>query len=184
MQSRWKQKTIDEAGFKALVEELQAHEAWNVVPPEQPYGSLERLVATEVGLDLAWFLQDAVRALHDLQLVIADRSSAVPWEPTAAGESLLAQCQALGQAYRGVEDALRQTIPGFDATFRPPPPAPAPQPEQVDLRTAVWQVVKQRGPCTNTDVAKALDKRPTATHKVLQALVQQGKVARKGHDYM
>ena len=137
MQSRWKQKTIDEAGFKAVLEELQAHEAWNVVPPEQPYGSLERLVATELGLDLAWFLGDALRALHDLQLVVADSSSAVPWAQTAAGDSLLEQCQALGQAYRGVEDTLRQMFPVFDATVVPWPgrstnaPEPAPASDEV-----------------------------------------------------
>ena len=131
MQSRWKQKTIDEAGFKDLLEELQAHEAWNVVPPEQPYGSLARLVATELGLDLAWFLQDAMRALQDLQLVVAESSSAVAWERTAAGDSVLEQCQALAQAYRNVEADLRQTFSVFDATFVSPPPAPVPQPEPV-----------------------------------------------------
>ena len=49
MQSRWKQKTIDEAGFEALVDELQAHEAWNIVPPERPYGSLNALLLAEIG---------------------------------------------------------------------------------------------------------------------------------------
>ena len=63
------------------------------------------------------------------------------------------------------------------------PPAPVPQAEPVPLPTAVWQVVKQRQPCTNAAVAKALDMRPGATHRVLQALVKQGKVKRKGHDY-
>ena len=49
MQTRWHQKTIDEAGFQALVDELTAHEAWNVVPPEQPYGSLDALMMAEIG---------------------------------------------------------------------------------------------------------------------------------------
>ena len=41
MQTRWKQKTLDEEGYKALKDELRVYEAWNVVPPEQPYGSLD-----------------------------------------------------------------------------------------------------------------------------------------------
>jgi hypothetical protein len=49
MQTRWRQKMIDEAGFQALVDELTAQEAWNVVPPEQPYGSLDALLEAEIG---------------------------------------------------------------------------------------------------------------------------------------
>ena len=69
------------------------------------------------------------------------------------------------------------------APVPPPEPAPVAVEEPVHLPTAVWQVVKSLQPCTNAAVAKALDKRPTATHKVLQSLLKQGKVKRKGHDY-
>jgi hypothetical protein len=40
---------VHEAGFDALKQELSAHEAWNVVPPEQPYGSLDALLEAEIG---------------------------------------------------------------------------------------------------------------------------------------
>jgi hypothetical protein len=49
MQARWKQKTIDEAAFQRFVEELRQHEAWKVVPPEKPYGSLDALLQAEIG---------------------------------------------------------------------------------------------------------------------------------------
>jgi hypothetical protein len=49
MQRRWQQKTMDEAGFNALVDELSAHEAWKVVPPDEPYGSLDALLKAEIG---------------------------------------------------------------------------------------------------------------------------------------
>ena len=49
MQTRWEQKTLDETRFQALCEELTQVEAWNVVPPEQPYGSLEALLQAEIG---------------------------------------------------------------------------------------------------------------------------------------
>ncbi len=44
MQTRWKQRTINEAEFDALVNELSAYEAWNVVPVGQPYGSLAAML--------------------------------------------------------------------------------------------------------------------------------------------
>lgn len=49
MQSRWEQKKLDEVGFDALVQELSAYEAWKVVPPEEPYGSLKALLEAEIG---------------------------------------------------------------------------------------------------------------------------------------
>ena len=49
MKRRWEQKCLDEAGFQAIVDELKAHDAWNVVPPEQPYGSLGALLKAEIG---------------------------------------------------------------------------------------------------------------------------------------
>ena len=49
MQTRWQAKTLDETRFQALCEELAQYEAWKVVPPEQPYGSLEALLQAEIG---------------------------------------------------------------------------------------------------------------------------------------
>ena len=52
MQARWEQKCLDEEGFDALVRELSTHEAWKVVPPEQPYGTLDALLKAEIGRTL------------------------------------------------------------------------------------------------------------------------------------
>jgi ParB-like chromosome segregation protein Spo0J len=49
MKRRWDQKTRDEAGFQSLCDELARYHAWEVVPPDQPYGSLEALLQAEIG---------------------------------------------------------------------------------------------------------------------------------------
>lgn len=49
LKRRWEQKTIDEAAFDALTKELDACQAWAVVPPDQPYGSLDALLKAEIG---------------------------------------------------------------------------------------------------------------------------------------
>jgi hypothetical protein len=68
MQSRWEQRTRDDAGVKALVDELRQYEAWNVVPPEEPYGSLEVLLSEELGLaSVGDMLQEALWNLEHLE---------------------------------------------------------------------------------------------------------------------
>jgi hypothetical protein len=143
MQSRWKQKTSDEAGLRALLEEVQAHEAWNVVPSDQPYGSLARLVATELGLDLGYFLQDACRALRDLQTVLVESASTAPSERTDAGTSVLDQCQALREAYREVEQVLRQAFPAVEPPGgAPASPAAPPEPDCPPFDTTIFVLGK------------------------------------------
>ena len=46
---RWERKALTEGQFETVVEELRAHEVWNVVPPHKPYGSLEALLEAEIG---------------------------------------------------------------------------------------------------------------------------------------
>jgi hypothetical protein len=49
MQERWKQKTLDEARFQEMVNELKTYRAWEVVPTHKPYGSLDALLLAEIG---------------------------------------------------------------------------------------------------------------------------------------
>jgi len=46
---RWQRKDFTDQQFEETLEELRQQAVWNVVPPEQPYGSLEALLAAEIG---------------------------------------------------------------------------------------------------------------------------------------
>ena len=114
MQSRWKQKTLDEAGFDALVKELRQHEAWNVVPPEHPYGSLETLLQAEIG----WSEQEARTRLtvqaHPTRGLKppSQASDAEAWSP----RDLDTATRAVTRAYFG--DQATFAYAAFDAINR------------------------------------------------------------------
>src|SRR5262245_10283366 len=46
---RWQRKELTDVDFDTVVEELKAHDVWNRVPPDNPYGSLEALLEAEIG---------------------------------------------------------------------------------------------------------------------------------------
>jgi DNA-binding IclR family transcriptional regulator len=46
-----------------------------------------------------------------------------------------------------------------------------------------WEMVQQQQPCTNAQVAKALDEKRKRVHQALQALIKQEKVSKDGLHY-
>ena len=46
---RWQRKDFTEKQFEETLTELRQQEVWQVVPPEQPYGSLDALLKAEIG---------------------------------------------------------------------------------------------------------------------------------------
>jgi hypothetical protein len=46
---RWQRKDFTEQQFEETLAELRQQEVWKVVPPEQPYGSLDALLGAEIG---------------------------------------------------------------------------------------------------------------------------------------
>lgn len=46
---RWEKMSDDEREFERTLEELKQARAWERVPPDEPYGSLERLIESEIG---------------------------------------------------------------------------------------------------------------------------------------
>jgi hypothetical protein len=46
---RWHRKDFTDQQFEETLAELRQHEVWNVVPPEQPYGSLDTMLEAEIG---------------------------------------------------------------------------------------------------------------------------------------
>jgi hypothetical protein len=123
MKSRWEQRTLDDEGFKALVDELRRHEAWNVVPPEEPYGSLEALLGAELGLDQ--------QRLHDEALLPSKVDNALHealWHLESLEVYYRATPQLFAlhqQGYLAVKDACVRFAALFDPA-EPPAPAPAP----------------------------------------------------------
>ena len=89
-------------------------------------------------------------------------------------------------AYDALKDACRRLI----TLLEPPAPAvpvapraPVPQREAGTLMMAAWRMVKKLQPCTNAQVAKALDAKPKHVHRALQSLVKQGKARKEGLTY-
>ncbi len=179
MQSRWEQRTRDDAGVKALVDELRHYEAWNVVPPEEPYGSLEVLLSEELGLaSVGDMLQEALWNLEHLEA----HYRATP--------QLFELHQ---QGYLTLKDACLRFAALLDPAV-PPEPAAVPEPEGAEapprrrdqvgtLKDAVFQTVQQLGPCTNAQVKAALGEERNVVHAALQALVKQGTITKEGKTY-
>jgi hypothetical protein len=46
---RWNRKDLTSQQFDEILQELTQNEVWTIVPPEAPYGSLEALLAAEIG---------------------------------------------------------------------------------------------------------------------------------------
>ena len=46
---RWQRKDFTDQQFEETLTELRQQEVWKVVPPEQPYGSLDALLKAEIG---------------------------------------------------------------------------------------------------------------------------------------
>jgi hypothetical protein len=199
MQTRWKQKTMDEAGFDDLVKELTQYEAWKVVPPEEPYGTLGVLLQEELGLDR--FAAAALAPDHPLHDALE-----LPSQVEQALHELVGNLERLETYYRDTPQrceghqqgslALRDVCLRLAALLDPAePPAPAAVSEvegaeaptrlreQVGLQQAVWLTVKQLAPCTNSQVRQALGEQRQVTHQALQALVKQGKVTKEGETY-
>jgi hypothetical protein len=89
-------------------------------------------------------------------------------------------------AYDALKDACRRLI----TLLEPPAPAvpvapcaPVPQREAGTLMMGTWRMVKKLQPCTNAQVAKALDAKPKHVHRALQSLVKQGKARKEGLTY-
>jgi hypothetical protein len=46
---QWQRKDLTDKEFEETLQELRTQEVWKVVPPEQPYGSLDVLLEAEIG---------------------------------------------------------------------------------------------------------------------------------------
>jgi hypothetical protein len=46
---RWQRKDFTDQQFEETLEELRQHEVWKVIPPDNPYGSLQALLEAEIG---------------------------------------------------------------------------------------------------------------------------------------
>jgi hypothetical protein len=199
MQTRWKQKKLDEADFDALVKELEEYEAWKVVPPEQPYGTLGVLLQEELGLDR--FFAAALAPDHPLhdELVLPSKVDNALYEALGQLETLETYYRTTphlfalhGEGYLALTEACRR-FAALVAPAEPPAPAPAselaPDPapprlrDQVGLQQAVWLMVQQLQPCTNAQVKEALGEQRPVTHLALQTLVKKGKIIKEGETY-
>jgi hypothetical protein len=195
MQTRWKQKELDEAGFNTLVDELCQHEAWKVVPREAPYGTLGVLLQEELGLDR--FAAAALAPDHPLhdELVLPSSVDQALHEAMENLERLEAYCRATPQLFEVHQQgylALKDACLRFAALLAPAePPAPQLAPaeaptrlrNQVGLQGAVYVMVKELQPCTNAQVRAALKEQRPVVHAALQALVKKGKVVKEGETY-
>jgi hypothetical protein len=78
-------KDFTEKQFDETLQELRQQEVWNVVPPEQPYGSLEALLGAEIGCGE----QEAKRQLE----AQATGSTPKGGRPKTADSAVLSQAQ-------------------------------------------------------------------------------------------
>jgi hypothetical protein len=195
LKNRWNRKDFTDQQWEETLAELAQHAVWNVVPPEQPYGSFERLLAAELGLDLTYWLQEAQRGLRSLQTVLETVSIAEPFDAGREGISVMEMCTSLSALYRKVEGALRQAMPAFDAYFGPPPvptppapggPAPAPAPGAPGtITTQILAVLRGTpGGLTTAELATALGRKRTDTRWGLGRLVKDGRVWKEGAQYL
>ena len=46
---RWQRKDFTEKQYQEVMDELNAHRVWDIVPPEQPYGTIDALLEAEIG---------------------------------------------------------------------------------------------------------------------------------------
>jgi hypothetical protein len=49
---QWQRKDLTDKEFEETLQELRTQEVWKVVPPEQPYGTLNALLQAEIGRTL------------------------------------------------------------------------------------------------------------------------------------
>jgi hypothetical protein len=49
LKNRWSRKDVIDQSWKEIFAEVRQHAVWKVVPPEQPYGTLDALLQAEIG---------------------------------------------------------------------------------------------------------------------------------------
>lgn len=49
LKRRWELKQLSAQQFEETIDELKEHRAWEIVPPEKPYGSLDAMLRAEIG---------------------------------------------------------------------------------------------------------------------------------------
>ncbi len=48
---RWEQMVLEQVEFQKLVTELEEARAWEKIPPDNPYGSMEAMLLAEIGVN-------------------------------------------------------------------------------------------------------------------------------------
>jgi hypothetical protein len=49
LKNRWSRKDVIDQSWKEIFAEVRQHGIWKIVPPEQPYGTLDALLQAEIG---------------------------------------------------------------------------------------------------------------------------------------
>jgi hypothetical protein len=156
-------------------------EAELAVKPERVAPTARTHVAAPV-ITFADFAGTACEALDDCIAMGTDRPESIP-DHLDAAIVLMAACEDLLEVL-GEIPAIREALAEAPA----PTPAPAPAvatkpPREGTLIMRAWEMVQQQQPCTNAQVAKALDEKRKRVHQALQALIKQEKVSKDGLHY-